>query len=101
MRLTPEQVTIIKKAGADTFGDTARIWLFGSRVDDHKRGGDIDLLIETEETDVRRIVKTELAFMVKLQMQLGEQKIDVLVDYPSRKVTPPIVMVAKQTGILL
>jgi hypothetical protein len=28
MRLTPEQVTIIKKAGADTFGDTARIWLF-------------------------------------------------------------------------
>ena len=53
------------------------------------------------ETDVRRIVKTELAFMVKLQMQLGEQKIDVLVDYPSRKVTSPIVEVAKQTGILL
>jgi hypothetical protein len=39
MRLTPEQVTIIKKVGIDTFGDTARIWLFGSRVDDHKRGG--------------------------------------------------------------
>ena len=76
-------------------------YLVGSRVDDHKRGGDIDLLIETEETDVMRIVKTELAFMVKLQMQLGEQKIDVLVDYPSRKVTPPIFEVAKQTGILL
>ena len=101
MRLTPEQVTIIKKTGAETFGDTARIWLFGSRADDHKRGGDIDLLIETEETDVMRIVKIELAFMVKLQMQLGEQKIDVLVDYPSRKVTPPIFEVAKQTGILL
>jgi hypothetical protein len=59
------------------------------------------LLIETEETDVTRIVKIELTFMVKLQMQLGEQKIDVLVDYPSRKVTPPIFEVAKQTGILL
>ena len=59
------------------------------------------MLIETEETDLRWIVKTELAFMVKLQMQLGEQKIDVLVDYPSRKVIPPIVEVAKQTGILL
>ena len=59
------------------------------------------MLIETEETDVRRIVKTELAFMVKLQMQLGEQKIDVLVDYPSRKVTPPIFEVARRTGILL
>ncbi len=59
------------------------------------------MLIETEETDVMRIVKIELSFMVKLQMQLGEQKIDVLVDYPSRKVTPPIFEVAKQTGILL
>ncbi len=59
------------------------------------------MLIETEETDVTRIVKIELAFMVKLQMQLVEQKIDVLVDYPSRKVTPPIFEVAKQTGILL
>jgi len=75
--------------------------LFGSRVDDCKRGGDIDLLIETEETDVMKIVKTELTFMDKLQMQLGEQKIDVLVDYPTRKVTPPIFEVAKQTGILL
>jgi hypothetical protein len=46
-------------------------------------------------------VKTELAFLVKLQRQLGEQKIDVLVDYPNRKVTPPIYEVAKQTGILL
>ena len=101
MRLTPEQVNIIKRVVVDTFGYAARIWLFGSRVDDHKRGGDIDLLIETEETDVTRIVKTELAFLVKLQRQLGEQKIDVLVDYPTRKVTPPIFEVAKQTGILL
>jgi hypothetical protein len=56
------------RASAETFGDTARIWLFGYRVDEHKRGGDIDLLIETKETDVMRIVKTELAFIVKLQM---------------------------------
>jgi predicted nucleotidyltransferase len=101
MRLTQEQVNIIKRTVIDTFGDAASVWLFGSRVDDCKRGGDIDLLIETEETDVMKIVKTELTFMVKLQMQLGEQKIDVLVDYPTRKVTPPIFEVAKQTGILL
>ena len=60
-----------EKAGAVTFGDTARIWLFGSRVDYHMSGGDIDLLIQTEEMDVMSIVITELAFMVKLQMQLG------------------------------
>ena len=68
--------------------------LFGSKANDHKWGGDIDLIIESDEIDFMRIVKTELAFMVKLQMQLGEQKIDILVDYPTRKVTPPIVEVA-------
>ena len=33
------------------------------------------MIIETMETDVRRIVKTELAFMVKLQMQCLEMHI--------------------------
>jgi predicted nucleotidyltransferase len=101
MRLTQEQVNTIKRAVIDTFGNTASVWLFGSRVDDHKRGGDIDLLIETEETDIKRMVKAELDFLVKLQMQLGEQKIDILVDYPTRQAKPPIIEVARQTGILL
>jgi hypothetical protein len=52
------------------------------------------------ETDVMSIVKTEMAFMAKLERQLGEQKIDVLVYYPTRQVTLPIFEVKKQTGIL-
>lgn len=101
MRLTPEQLSIIRSAVAETFGDTASIWLFGSRVDDSKRGGDIDLLIETKQSDIAAIVRAELAFLTKLHMQLGEQKIDVLVDYPTRLHTSPIVTIAKQTGIPL
>lgn len=87
MRLTPEQLSVIRIAVAETFGDTASIWLFGSRVDDSKRGGDIDLLIETRQSDIAAIVKAELALLTKLHMQLGEQKIDVLVDYPTRLYT--------------
>ena len=101
MRLTPRQQSVIRIAVAETFGENATIWLFGSRVDDNKRGGDIDLLIETKELDVTKIVRSELAFLTKLQMKLGEQRIDVLVDYPSRKYTPPIFTIAKQTGIQL
>jgi len=101
MRLTPEQLSVIRIAVAETFGDTASIWLFGSRVDDSKRGGDIDLLIETRQSDIAAIVKAELALLTKLHMQLGEQKIDVLVDYPTRLYTSPIFTIAKQTGILL
>lgn len=101
MRLTLQQQTAIRTTVAETFGEGANIWLFGSRVDDNKRGGDIDLLIETNESDVIAIVNAELAFLTKLQMKLGEQKIDVLVDYPTRKYTPPIFTIAKQTGIQL
>ena len=101
MRLTPDQQSSIRTIAAETFGDEASIWLFGSRVDDNKRGGDIDLLIETQESDVTAIVHAELAFLTKLQMKLGEQKIDVLVDYHTRKYTPPIFTIAKQTGIQL
>ena len=42
---TLDQQTAIRTTVAETFGEEANIWLFGSRVDDNKRGGDIDLLI--------------------------------------------------------
>ena len=101
MRLTDQQRAIIRATVAETFGAGAEVWLFGSRVDDSKRGGDIDLLIETDQSDLNAIMRSEIAFLSKVQMKLGEQKIDVLLDYPSRKIRPPIFYIAKQTGILL
>ena len=83
------------------FGAGAGVWLFGSRADDSKRGGDIDLLIETDQTDINALTRAEITFLTQLQMKLGEQKIDVLLDYPSRKTRPPIFAIAKTTGILL
>lgn len=101
MRLTEQQRVIIHATTIETFGDKAKVWLFGSRADDSKRGGDIDLLIETDQVDIDVLVRTEIAFLAKLQTQLGEQKIDVILDYPSRQNRPPIFTIAKQTGILL
>lgn len=101
MRLTNQQRTIIRSTVAETFGPEADVWLFGSRVDDNKRGGDIDLLIETDQADVAALAMAEVFFLTRIQAKLGEQKIDVLLDYPSRKNRPPIFSVAKQTGILL
>ena len=43
MRLTDQQHAIIRTTVTETFGSEADVWLFGSRVDDAKRGGDIDL----------------------------------------------------------
>jgi predicted nucleotidyltransferase len=101
MRLTEQQHTAIRSLVTEVFGARAEVWLFGSRVDDNKRGGDIDLLIETDQVDVNALTRAEICFLTKLQMKLGEQKIDVLLDYPSRKTHPPIFSIAKKTGVLL
>jgi predicted nucleotidyltransferase len=101
MRLTAQQQATVRDTVAETFGSDSQVRLFGSRVDDTKRGGDIDLLVSTTQSDLSTLMRAEIALITKLQMRLGEQKIDVLLDYPSRKVRPPIFGIALQTGILL
>jgi uncharacterized protein len=48
MRLAPTEIAAIKTATQAAFGDTAIVRLFGSRVHDHLRGGDIDLHFEID-----------------------------------------------------
>ncbi|WP_151900701.1 nucleotidyltransferase family protein [Sulfurimonas hydrogeniphila] len=76
MRLTDDEVNLIKKAFFETFKD-GKIYLFGSRVDDTKRGGDIDLYIVPKNHDELR--KKKIDFLVKLDEYIGEQKIDVVI----------------------
>ena len=47
MRLTPAQVHSITETVSRFTGGTAEVFLFGSRLDDRAKGGDVDLLIET------------------------------------------------------
>ncbi len=100
MRLTEQQRQIIRATVNEIFGEGAKVWLFGSRVDDDRRGGDIDLLIQTDQVDIYAITRAEINLLSKLQTRLGEQKIDVLLDYPARKSWSPI-SIAHQTGVLL
>ena len=101
MRLSEQQCSIIRSSVAENFGADAVVRLFGSRTDDSQRGGDIDLLIETQQSDVNKLVRAELTMLADLQTQLGEQKIDVLLDYPTRQTRSAIFSIAKETGILL
>jgi predicted nucleotidyltransferase len=77
------------------------MWLFGSRVDDAKRGGDIDLYVESAEEDMALLVRQRLDFLAELNMELGEQKIDVVLNVPAKKLLLPIYEEAKKTGIQL
>ena len=58
------------------FGDNAAVFLFGSRVDDSKKGGDIDLFIRTANKD--GLFEKKIRFLARLKRQIGEQKIDVV-----------------------
>ncbi len=98
MRLTETQRAAIRSAATDCFGAKAEVWLFGSRVDDTKRGGDIDILVsaETHEPDT---FTRKLRLLGQLERALGERKIDVVVAAPNDP--RPIVRIARSTGVRL
>lgn len=91
MRLSDLEITAIQEASAQTFGVAATsVWLFGSRVNETKRGGDIDLLVITETDQLRHeILKKETDFLVALKKIIGEQKVDLIVATPPGLATDP------------
>jgi len=97
MRLTSQQIASIRHAADEAFGPNTRVTLFGSRVDDDKRGGDIDLLIQPTRVD--QLLTRRLRFLGLLERDLGERKIDVVIESPDDR--RPIVQVARETGVAL
>lgn len=99
MRLTLEQRVAIRNSVSEVFGAGAKVWLFGSRVDDSKRGGDIDLLVCPDETLGLSLLAGKIRLLNKLEAQIGERKVDVIVKTPDD--ARPIVNFAHETGVLL
>ena len=94
MRLASWEVKEIKEIAKKIFGENTKVYLFGSRVDDTKKGGDIDLYIVTKNNSY----ENEMKFWCELQQRLGEQKIDIIVSKDSSR---EIEKVALKEGIEL
>ncbi len=76
MRLTGDEIDAIKAATREAFGASAVVRLFGSRVDDAARGGDIDLLIEVAPDCAT--IRHEAMFYSSLFRRIDERKVDLV-----------------------
>lgn len=93
MRLSVKEKTALTHAVKD-FDPQARIYLFGSRVDDTDKGGDIDVLIFSQKLTF----KDKLNIKAKLFEMIAEQKIDLLI---ARDTNDPFVQMAFEKSLEL
>jgi predicted nucleotidyltransferase len=99
MRLTPSQIAAIRTSTALLAGDAARVWLFGSRVRDDARGGDVDLLLELDEA-VTEPAQLSARLAAQVSRAMYGRKVDVLIKAPNLQFLP-IHSIALAEGIRL
>jgi uncharacterized protein len=94
MRLTAAQIDTIKRTTHAVLGEAVQVRLFGSRLDDAAKGGDVDLYIE--------MPRPPLVQTIRCKVQLQE-RLDLPVDLVVRPVgdTSPIGLIAKRMGVIL
>jgi predicted nucleotidyltransferase len=96
IRLTEREIKTIKELAVKVFGKGTRVFLFGSRTDPSKKGGDIDLYIIPASRE--KLFDKYLSYNSKLKLTIGDQKIDlILQENPNR----PIEKEALERGIEL
>ena len=82
MHLTDDQIRTIKQLANQIAGDRARVRIFGSRLDDNARGGDLDLLLELPEPAANpALMAARLA--AKVSRLMHGRKVDVLIAAPN------------------
>lgn len=96
MRLSLSEIESIIKTKNDVFSEGTKIYLFGSRVDDGQKGGDIDLYVEDDNIEEK--FEKKMLFLSRLNALLGEQKIDLVFSADGDRL---IEKEAKQKGVEL
>jgi predicted nucleotidyltransferase len=99
MRLTPAQINTIQNTVHAVLGEGAQVTLFGSRVDDSLKGGDVDLMVEVAQgIEDPAVVSARIASRISRVMH--GRKVDVLLKAPNL-LEQPIHRIASQEGVRL
>ena len=94
MRLSESEQQAIKQS-VSVFDKQAKVVLFGSRANDAARGGDIDLLIISDNIKQQHLGQIRW----KLWEKLGEQKIDIILS--KRQLSDTFARIAFEQGEVL
>lgn len=81
------------------FSKEDKLWIFGSRIEQDKKGGDIDLYIETYVETAQDALKMKSNFLWDLEQIIGEQKIDIVLNMVKFPCLLPIYDIAKTKGV--
>lgn len=103
MRLSPAQIKLLRSAAARRFGAASMLWLFGSRLHDELRGGDVDLYLETTERNADLLIDSKLRFLADLHdtPEFDGERIDLVIRSPLHGGELPVHRVARAEGIRL
>ena len=74
-----ERAAILETLKAEMGAIKYKVFLFGSRADDSKKGGDIDLLLEVDEQDYLGVLANKSALKFELEAATGDQRVDLTI----------------------
>lgn len=99
MRITPQEARALADLARAHFGPGCEVRLFGSRVDDAARGGDVDTHVAGVDPD-RATLRAELGFQSEARDAMGDVEVDVVV-LPHGAEPGPLDRIALRRGVLL
>ncbi|WP_295886282.1 nucleotidyltransferase domain-containing protein [uncultured Thiohalocapsa sp.] len=99
MRLTAEQIQAILDSVHDIAGSCAKVRVFGSRLQDDARGGDLDLLVELPEA-VEHPARLSARLSARISRSMHGRSVDIVLLAPNLR-RLPIHDIALREGRLL
>ena len=99
MRLTPTQIETIKSTAQAVLGEGVQVTLFGSRVDDTLKGGDVDLMVAVDQA-VAEPALMAARVASRIERAMDGRKVDVVLKAPNL-LELPIHRIAEQEGVRL
>lgn len=102
MRLNPNEIAALVR-GLEPFvkEGPAKLYLHGSRVKDHLKGGDIDLLLLLPDKKVQAALSDKYKFLASLKKEIGDRRIDLTIGSLGKKSQETFIVEVLKKAVLL